>query len=76
MLYPLQDPPGKAVVPVNGVQQRKRVTQVASSVMPSGAAVKGADVIRVASPDPLATTPEGHEDTNPNYDRVRGRPET
>lgn len=35
-----------------------------------GAAVRGADAIRPASPDPLPT-PEGHEDTNPNYDRVR-----
>lgn len=61
-----------AAVPVNGVQARKRATQVGSSVVPSLAAgaIKGADVIRPASPDPLLT-PEGHEDTNPNYDRVR-----
>lgn len=59
---------------VNGVQAvKKRTTQLGASVMPSGAAMhaKGAaDSIRPATPDPLPS-PEGHEDTNPNYDRVR-----
>lgn len=57
-----------------GTQPRKRATDVgAGNVMPGGgptAVVRGTDVIKPATPDP-SPTPEGHDDTNPNYDRVR-----
>lgn len=70
-----QEIPGRGNI-VNAAQVKKRATQLATSVMPSGAATgpfgaaKGADTIRSATPEPLPT-PEGHEDTNPIYDRVR-----
>lgn len=68
-IHPQKQPAGGNGVNGNE-QERKRVSQLAT-VMPSGAAVatKVAEKIRAVSPDPLPS-PEGHDDMNPNYDRV------
>lgn len=62
---------GKAGPSINGAQKAKRVGQLgANPVMQSGAAIKASDTIRAVTPDP-PSTPEGHDDTTPNFDRVR-----